>query len=292
MPAVSVIVPTRKRNHLLPRAVNSILAQTFVDFEIVVVDDNPAESRVANDKSLLHLFSDPRVRLVQHENPRNAARARNQGLVASRGEWVTYLDDDDAYHPRKLEKQWHRALDSGLSLGLCGLVYRLPHRSRVLRRPAEELSGEDLLLYFPGMPAVFHRQAPNMRFDESLDAAEDFHFYQSLVRHFNVSRVFNVPEALVDVYPQVQGRVNLHPEGTFRTLEAVYRQFAPAYGPATAKTFFLRAQLGYCKLRPGCWKEMVGVSVALLRHRGWKEIRLIVNSLLFKLPWLKRWLVS
>src|SRR5438477_1244496 len=102
---VSIIVPTRLRNQLLTRAVRSLLAQTFADFEILVVDDNPAEARVATDPVLNSLLQHPKVRLLTHEQPRNAAAARNVALRAARGAWITYLDDDDAYQPSKLERQ-------------------------------------------------------------------------------------------------------------------------------------------------------------------------------------------
>src|SRR5437870_2723711 len=108
MPSISVIVPTRLRHHLLPRALRSLLAQTYSDFEILVVDDNPSEKRVSSDPALASLLKHPKVRVLVHEQPRNAAAARNVALREARGEWISYLDDDDAYQPAKLERQLHQ----------------------------------------------------------------------------------------------------------------------------------------------------------------------------------------
>ena len=75
------------------------MAQTFHDLEVILVDDNPPESRVAREPNLQRWLTERRVRLIEHDRPRNAARARNCGLKAARGDWITYLDDDDAYLP-------------------------------------------------------------------------------------------------------------------------------------------------------------------------------------------------
>src|SRR2546423_502644 len=165
--AISIIVPTRLRHHLLPRAVRSLLAQTFTDFEILVVDDNPAEARVSTDPALHSLLQHPKVRLLTHDQPRNAAAARNVGLRAARGEWITYLDDDDAYQPAKLERQWQQARKTGLRLGICGVTYHLSRRRRARVFPGEEARGTDLLLMDLALPTLFHSKVEEVFFDES-----------------------------------------------------------------------------------------------------------------------------
>src|SRR5262245_21923057 len=98
-PLVSVIVPTRDRPTLLARALASIDAQTFCAGEIIVVDDgsqNPPHEVIAGF---------PSVRLIVLPRRGGAAAARNVGIRASRGEFVAFLDDDDAWLPSKLERQ-------------------------------------------------------------------------------------------------------------------------------------------------------------------------------------------
>jgi glycosyltransferase involved in cell wall biosynthesis len=101
VPAVSVILPTLTRLDFLRRAIESVLAQTYEDFEIVVVVDGPSPEIA----SFVSSHPDPRVRLVQRERNGGVAAARNSGLEAARGRYVALLDDDDLWLPEKLARQ-------------------------------------------------------------------------------------------------------------------------------------------------------------------------------------------
>lgn len=100
-PAVSVILPTVSRVDFLARAIDSVLAQTYDDLEVVVVVDGPSPATA----SFVSGHPDPRVRLVQRERNGGVAAARNTGLAATRGRYVALLDDDDLWLPHKLERQ-------------------------------------------------------------------------------------------------------------------------------------------------------------------------------------------
>lgn len=292
MPAISVIVPTRKRNHLLPRALKSLLAQTFADFEVIVIDDNPPDSRVAAESALEGLLSDPRIRLIEHDQPRNAAAARNVGLRAARGHWITYLDDDDAYRPWKLEKQLECAESTHIPVGMCAVTYHLHRRQRSRGLSPQSLSGEELLLAFHALPALFHRNTRDVFFDEALSAGEDAYFFFGVLARLNLREIFYIPETLVDVYPQPGFRVNANGEGLWEANRAIHRDFAWHYGERISKVFLTRAQLQRYKLCPGGFFEIIRSSMLLLRLRGFKDVRLILNTVLFKIPWVRRFLVS
>lgn len=101
MPLVSVVIPTLQRANLVVRAINSVLAQTLTDIEIIVViDGQDAETSAA-----LALISDDHVRIVQNQVSLGPGRARNIGARAAEGLWVAFLDDDDEWLPQKLERQ-------------------------------------------------------------------------------------------------------------------------------------------------------------------------------------------
>ena len=292
MPAISVIVPTRRCPAFLCRAINSILVQTFPDFEIVVVDNHPPESRVGSAREHSAWLRDKRVHLVEAAAPNAPAPLRNIGLAAAKGHWVTYLDDDDEFHPTKLEKQLAEAEASQLPLGLCQLRFCLPFRRRVRGCKEREIAGDDLLLHFPGTPTIFHRRASQVVFDDRLVAGEDIHYFQRLVRHFQTSRVFSVPEPLVDVHVQADSHANLNADGGWSAAEATLRDFGSPYTPAAQRAFRLRARLAYCKLHEGRTVEMIQTSALLLRDRQLRDARLILNCFLFKLRWSRRWLIS
>jgi glycosyltransferase involved in cell wall biosynthesis len=98
-PSVSVVVPSFNRADCIARTVESILAQTFRDFELIVVDDGSVDDTA----EVLAKFGD-RIRLIRQEN-RGVSAARNAGIRAARGNWVAFLDSDDEWHPTKLERQ-------------------------------------------------------------------------------------------------------------------------------------------------------------------------------------------
>lgn len=101
MPVVSVVIPTFGRPALLKRAVDSVLAQTMADLEVIVVIDGQDPQTVA----YLQSVADPRLRYIAHESQRGAGQTRDTGADAGTGQWIAFLDDDDEWLPRKLEAQ-------------------------------------------------------------------------------------------------------------------------------------------------------------------------------------------
>ncbi len=101
VPAVSAVIPTRNRPHLVCNAVRSALSQKFESLEVVVVIDGPDP---ATERALAKI-ADPRLTVIV--NPTNAGQAvaKNLGVLHARGQWIALLDDDDEWLPRKLEAQ-------------------------------------------------------------------------------------------------------------------------------------------------------------------------------------------
>src|SRR5262245_54582093 len=97
-PEVSVIIPAFNREATIGRAISSVLAQTWANFEIVVVDDGSQDATVTVATS----FGDERVRIVRHEQNRGAAAARNTGIRAAKGEFIALLGSDDGWFSYKL----------------------------------------------------------------------------------------------------------------------------------------------------------------------------------------------
>jgi len=98
-PKVSVVAPTFDRREILPRTLDSVLAQTFSDWELIVVDDGSTDGTADMVK---HDYSD--AHLVIQEN-RGVSAARNAGIAAASGEWIAFIDSDDAWLPEKLNRQ-------------------------------------------------------------------------------------------------------------------------------------------------------------------------------------------
>lgn len=100
-PSVSVIVPTYNRAALLEEAIASVLAQTFTDWELIVVDDGSTDATAA----MLAKLDESRLRVVRVDHTGSPARVRNAGLAVARGKYVAFLDDDDLWRPEKLAVQ-------------------------------------------------------------------------------------------------------------------------------------------------------------------------------------------
>ena len=131
IPKVSVIITTYNRANLLARAVNSVLAQTYTDYEIIIVDDCSSD----NTQSVVQQFTDPRVRQIRHYSNRGAAAARNTGIANAVGEYIAFLDDDDECTPNRLADQIS-VLDSNPDVGVVyGWVEEINDTTGAVRIP-------------------------------------------------------------------------------------------------------------------------------------------------------------
>ena len=100
MPQVSVIMPVYNVEAFVYDAVHSVLAQSYCDFELLIIDDESQDNSIARCR----LFDDDRIRIIHHQRNRGLAAARNTGIRHAQGELLAFLDSDDVWHPHKLER--------------------------------------------------------------------------------------------------------------------------------------------------------------------------------------------
>lgn len=101
IPKVSVIIITYNRASLLKTAMQTVLDQTFEDFELLIIDDGSPD----DTENVVKAFHDPRVRYVKHAQNQGEGGARNTGIQHAEGEYIAFLDDDDEWLPDKLQLQ-------------------------------------------------------------------------------------------------------------------------------------------------------------------------------------------
>jgi glycosyltransferase involved in cell wall biosynthesis len=152
-PTVSVVIPTLGRPDLVTRAVRSVLAQTVVDIEVIVVVDGPDEAT----GQALAAIADPRLRVLGLSERGGAPNARNAGVDAARAPWTALLDDDDEWLPGKLEVQLELAKNAEVARPIvaCRLLNRTPRAEFPMPRRLPE-PGEPLSEYFTVRRGLFH----------------------------------------------------------------------------------------------------------------------------------------
>src|SRR5688572_15976770 len=144
---VSVVIPAYNRENFIKAAVESVQAQDIDDIEIIVVDDCSKDKTV----SVVEKMTDPRIRLIKHEQNKGEAGARNTGVRAAQGKYVAYLDSDDTWLPGKLKAQIDVMESASSDIGgVYTLHYRLYQdgRKSVAGHPpkGQRLTFENLLV--------------------------------------------------------------------------------------------------------------------------------------------------
>lgn len=119
MPEISVIVPVYKAEQFLAECIDSILSQTFSDFEVILVDDGSPDGsgRICDAYAAKY----DHISVIHQDNQGQAA-ARNHALPQAKGNWICYVDSDDLVHPRMLELLYGAARDLDVPISMCGML--------------------------------------------------------------------------------------------------------------------------------------------------------------------------
>jgi glycosyltransferase involved in cell wall biosynthesis len=180
-PLVSVVLPTYNRALLLPRAIRSVLNQSYRNLELIVVDDGSTDET----ERLVHSIEDDRIRYVSRDNGGPAA-ARNAGIEVAAGELIAFQDSDDEWLDGKLERQVEALFDSRDSAILCVCSYlkSVEDEPPSVRRigahqlvQAGDLRHQTLEMFYFTTPTWLVRRAALLRsglFDTRLPCWEDW----------------------------------------------------------------------------------------------------------------------
>lgn len=107
---VSIIMPSYNTADYIGRSIESVIAQTYTNWELIIVDDCSLDS---TDDVVHEYLSDNRIKYLKNASNSGAAVSRNYALREAVGDWIAFLDSDDLWHPEKLEKQISFMIDSG-----------------------------------------------------------------------------------------------------------------------------------------------------------------------------------
>ena len=218
---VSVIIPTYRRPDFICDAINSVLCQTVNDIEIIVVDDNgiSTEAQKRNEEILSKYIAENKIRYIVHETNKNGAFARNTGIFASNGEYIAFLDDDDVFHPNKLESQINKLKQTGADICLCGFTRVYAEKTIITIPELKDITIPNILMHRVDTCAgscllVKATLAKFIRgFDVSFERHQDLEF---LIRLLKNGKMCLVEDSLVDIKMHTQNLKNPNLEKTIK----------------------------------------------------------------------------
>ncbi len=226
-PTVSVIIPTYNRAAALQGAIQSVLNQTFEDFELIVVDDASTD----NTHEVVKQIEDSRIRYICRDTNRGEAAARNTGIIQARGAFIAHHDSDDTWLPEKLEKQLERFKGQGDDVGAvyCRFEKVTPEEKSLFPGdwPGQKeghLFAQLLESNFIGTPTVMTRFAcveTVGMFNESLRNVVDWEMWIRLAKRY---RILFLDETLVQC-DYTGENVSSNPETLIRAREYIFNAF-------------------------------------------------------------------
>lgn len=224
-PKVSVIIPVYNRAHLLPRAVNSVLNQTYQDFEIIVVDDGSTD----NVKEVIEKMQkkNEKIRYIRHEKNKGGGAARNTGIEAAKGQYIAFQDSDDEWLPEKLEKQI-KAFESVSST--VGVVYskclRLKEGKKIyapfswVKQKEGDIHKEFLKGNFINTPMIIVRKEcfkKAGKFDETLPRLQDWELALRLSKYYH----FKYIDELLSIAHTTTDSISMNQDALIKALISI-----------------------------------------------------------------------
>lgn len=216
---ISIIIPTYNRESTIKRSIDSILRQTYQDFEIIVVDDNSTD----NTKKVVLDIKDKRVKYIKHEYNLGANAARNTGVENARGDIVAFQDSDDEWAENKLEKQlYYMELKDADIVSCCISKFEGKNRGKVI--PGRKIDSKNIkteLLYgnfISGQTILGKKECfVEEKFDDTLPRLQEWELMIRLSQKYNI---YFINEPLVNVYVQ-NDSISNQPKKAILALELI-----------------------------------------------------------------------
>lgn len=198
---VSVIIPSYNREKVLPRAIDSVLAQTYTDLEVIVADDCSSD----NTRAIVEAYTDPRVRYGCLEKNSGACAARNLGIEMARGEYIAFQDSDDEWLPHKLQFQMDTLAQTGADLTFCSFEKRYDNGTSQVHPQglsSHMCTKEELMNDSLASTQCILGRAEAVRetmFDVTMPRMQDYDF---IIRAVDRYKVYYTDAVLVTLYEQ------------------------------------------------------------------------------------------
>ncbi|THF51608.1 glycosyltransferase family 2 protein [Flavobacterium supellecticarium] len=198
-PILSVIIPVYNAEKYLQETINSILNQSFTDYELIILNDKSTD----NSKAIIekNAAADSRIVFVDKIENIGPARLRNEGFETAKGEFIALMDADDIAMPDRFAKQL-QFLKENPEVGVCGTFYtlfKMDGKRKLIALPTEHLAIRTAFLFYDpvGNPTIMLRKAVlnDFRFDDDFVPIEDYELWDRMSAH---TQMANISESLLD----------------------------------------------------------------------------------------------
>ncbi|MCK4501374.1 glycosyltransferase family 2 protein, partial [Candidatus Babeliales bacterium] len=229
---VSVIIPTYNRTEVLMNSIKTVLNQTYKgEIELIIVDDSEKSLKQEIDKGFKkNLGKNRKINYIHNAKREGAPKARNLGIQKAKGEYIAFLDDDDLWIPKKIEKQVE-ILDKNKDVALV-ICYSLDKRfgNERINKPPESITHEMVLKSFNLSSTSSYLIRKNIlkeigSFDISLPSAQE---YDLAIRISKNHQVYCVPEMLM-IQNATEGQISENWNRKIKGLMAIYQKHRHDY---------------------------------------------------------------
>jgi glycosyltransferase involved in cell wall biosynthesis len=295
-PFFSIITPTYNRAHMLSKTIESVLEQTFTDWELIIVDDGSTD----HTKELVDRFiqKDPRINYVYQENAERSA-ARNNGIRNAKGEYICFLDSDDLYEEQNLYN-WHLFLKSNyypIAFAFCEMNVL---NGNILTSTSTIMADSELFAFIFTNPIVpsrvcLHRSLlTNVFFEEYMSVGEDVALWLKLIDqteilksdHIGLNYIIHEDNSVnpknpsaIKMYNGLKRFFKTHPEIKKRIPENIYNAYVSKIQTNIAKYHYYNGRKG-----KAVWELIKAIIRCPIHEHTKYRLRLIVLTLFSRNP--------
>jgi glycosyltransferase involved in cell wall biosynthesis len=240
---ISIIIPVYNREDKVGRAIDSVLNQTFSNWELILINDNSSD----NSLGVISTYQDDRIVIIDLKENGGAAAARNVGIKRARGKFIAFLDSDDCYSPKFLERSFSVLIGAENEIGFSWTGYTFvtssTHKSQFWS-PSQ--SSNNYLSFLSNLHTGTNSGLMVKAevfdvcgyFDERLLAAEDTDLLLRIIQKFKFTMI---PDPLINIYTDHSNRLSVD----FRRIAAAYNLIFPKHERVISKYTHLKLKWYY-----------------------------------------------
>ncbi|MCT4535552.1 glycosyltransferase family A protein [Halodesulfovibrio sp.] len=280
-PRVSVLLPVYNQEKYIREAIDSILAQTYSDFEFIIIDDASSDMSV----KVIQQFTDERIRFYVNTKNLGSVRTLNEGLSLCRGEYIARMDGDDIAYPERFQKQVE-FLDAHPDVGVVGAAVQCFSKDGTGEVMRYETDCSALFSSFifaetsmVAHPVVMMRRnlfASGIKYSQRYFYAEDYKLWNDLKWHTNIT---NLPEVLLKyrIHPFSMSRTKPEKQALLRTEIA-----AAEYERLLGERIESKKSSARAIFRSLDWFQLCTLTRGLQQHTGLGDALKIIGKSLFE----------